>query len=315
MQRFLVRRFFFGIFAMVGATIIVFGLAHAKEDPVNVLFRPEGYGVTKEQIEAYKKRWGLDKPLIVQYFVWLRNVLTGDLGRSIQDTRPVTDILRSRMGATFQLAIAAWVFGTALGVPLGVLSAVKRGTLWDYIGRGFALFGQALPPFWVGIMGILIFSVWLGLLPTSTRGVNEPIPTQVRHFILPTIVLGWLPAATYLRLTRSAMLEVLDSEYIKLARAKGVTSWKVIWKHAFRNALIQPLTVAALLLAGFLEGAVLVENVFAWPGIGRVAVDAVSQSDFPVLSGAVLLFALIYVVMNLVADLTYAYIDPRIRYR
>jgi len=192
-----------------------------------------------------------------------------------------------------------------------VLSAVKRGTVWDYLGRGFALFGQALPPFWIGIVGVLIFSVQLGWLPAAFKGDG----ISIKHFILPAITVGWVAAAGYLRLTRSAMLEVLDSEYIKLARAKGLSNRTVIWKHAFKNAVIPLLTYSVLLLAGLLNGAVVAEVVFAWPGLGRVAlVQAVNNNDFPLLTGAVLVFVLIYLVLNFVTDVLYAFIDPRIRY-
>ncbi len=315
MARFLARRLLFTVISLLGATLMVFGLSHVKEDPSYVFFGPESYGVTKEQIEFQKKKWGLDRPFFVQYGIWLGRVATGDLGKSISTSRPVADLLLERAGATFQLAVAAWIFGTVVGIPLGVLSAVQRGTVWDYLGRGLALFGQALPAFWVAIVSILIFAVWLGLLPAATRGAGEPFVTQIRHFVLPTIVLGSAPLAGYLRITRSSMLEVLDSEYIKLAKAKGVANTRVVWKHALRNALIQPLTVAALLLAGFLDGSVLVESVFAWPGLGQLAVQAVNTTDFPVLSGAVLFFTAIFLFMNILADITYAIVDPRIRYQ
>jgi len=313
MQRFLLRRLVFAVLSFIGATLAVFSLAHAKEDPVN-LFIKEGYFVAPEVLDNLRKKWGLDKPLLVQYFIWLKNVGTGDLGRSVQNNRKVFDIMKERWGATIQLAVAAWIFGTFIGIPLGILSAKKRGSFWDYLARGLALFGQSLPAFWIGLVGILIFSVWLQWLPVATRGVGEPFFQQMKHYILPSIVLGWAPMAAYLRLTRSAMLEVLDSEYVKLARAKGVSGTVVVWKHAFRNALIQPLTVAALVLAGFMDGAVLVELIFAWPGVGRVAVEAVTQNDFTVITGSVLLFTAMFVVFSFIADITYVLIDPRIRY-
>ncbi len=314
MQRFVARRFVFGILTLVAATIIVFSLSRAAGDPLLLYAKPGGYGISEEQRAALAKKLGLDKPLIVQYFMWLGRTLKGDLGKTILDERPVSRVIREKIGATVQLGVAAWIFATALGVPLGVLSAVKRGTMWDYIGRSFALFGQGLPVFWIGIMAVLIFAVQLGLLPSGTRQVDGPFLSKLKYYILPTITLGWLPAASYLRLTRSAMLEVLDSEFIKFARSKGVGSWRVIRKHAFRNALIPPLTVSALVLASFLEGSVIVESIFAWPGIGRMAVESVWNNDFPLLTGAVLLFGAIYVVMNFVADVAYAYVDPRIRY-
>ncbi len=188
---------------------------------------------------------------------------------------------------------------------------MKRGSIWDYFGRGFALFGQALPVFWVGIMLILIFSVQLRWLPTGTLGESG---NSVKHFILPTITLGWIAAASYLRLVRSAMLEILDSEFIKLARAKGVSNFKVIWKHAFRNALIAPLTFSSLLLTAFITGAVVTESIFSIPGLGRLAVGAIFDNDFPVMVGVVLVFTFMYVTLNFLTDLLYAMIDPRIRY-
>ena len=300
---------------MLGATLLVFSLAHAKEDPINLFIQADSGFIAPETIEALRKKWGLDRPFVIQYFSWLGNTLRGDLGRSVQTQRPVVKTLSERWGATLQLAAAAWIFGTLTGIPLGILSAIKRGTIWDYFGRTLALFGQSLPPFWIGLVGIWIFGVWLEWLPIFGRGTGEPFFEQAKHYVLPTLVLGWAPMAGYLRITRSAMLEVMDSEYIKLARAKGVSNTKVVWKHAFRNALIQPLTIAALLLAGFMDGAVLVELIFAWPGVGRISVEAVNQNDFTIISGTVFLFTALYVAMSLVADLLYTVVDPRIRYR
>jgi ABC-type dipeptide/oligopeptide/nickel transport system permease component len=246
--------------------------------------------------------------------MWLGNALTGDLGNSLVDRRPVTRLLLERAPATIQLAIAGWVVATIVGIPLGVLSAVKRASIWDYLGRFFALFGQATPAFWFGIVAILIFSVVLGWLPTSTRPTDVPLTTQIKHFILPTMVLAWGPAAGYLRLTRSAMLEVLDSEYIKLARAKGVRGPAVVWRHAFKNALIPPVTVSVLLLAGYLNGAAVVEIIFAWPGLGRLALDSLYDNDFPLLTGSVLLITLLYLAAYFISDVIYVILDPRIRY-
>ena len=292
MRRFLVRRFLFILLSAFTVTIVVFTLSRTMGDPL-LLYAKEGYGRTPEQMDALREYLGLNRPLVVQYFMWLGNALTGDLGNSLVDRRPVTRLLLERAPATIQLAIAGWALATIVGIPLGVLSSVKRATIWDYLGRTFALFGQATPAFWFGIVAILIFSVMLGWLPTSTRPTDVPLTTQLKHFILPTVVLAWGPAAGYLRLTRSAMLEVLDSEYIKLARAKGVTSWAVIWKHAFKNALIPPVTVSVLLLAGYLNGATVVELIFAWPGLGRLALDSLYNNDFPLLTGSVLMITLL----------------------
>ncbi len=314
MRRFLLRRLLFGLFALFSATVIVFTISRLAGDPILLYSSKAGYGKTEEQIQSLKEKLGLDRALTVQYFVWVGAVVRGDFGRSLVGDRLVTKVIREKIGATFQLGVGAWLFATAVGIPLGVLSAVRRGSPWDYLGRGFALFGQALPTFWVGMMGILLFAVTLDILPAATRPTGAPLSTQVKHLIMPVIVLGWLPAATYLRLTRSAMLDVLHSEFITLARGKGVSSARLIWKHAFRNALIPPLTVSALLLAGFINGSVVVETVFAWPGIGRLAVQSVWDNDFPVLTATVLLFALFNVVLNFCADVLTVTVDPRIRY-
>ncbi len=317
MYAFLARRLLYALLSVVAATAIVFALSRMAGDPRLLYAKPGGYGVSEEQYEALGKKLGLDKPLVVQYFMWLGRMLRGDMGKTLLDEKPVSRVLQEKIGATLQLGLAAWLFATIVGVPLGVVSAVRRGTLLDYLARGFALFGQALPAFWVGIIAILLFAVHLGWFPSGTRGIHRGFPLawdNIRFYILPAVTLGWLAAAGYLRLTRSAMLDILDSEFIKLARAKGVTSLKIIWKHAFRNALIPPLTFSALLMAGFITGAVVVETVFAWPGLGRLAVEAVNNNDFPVLTGSVLLFTVIFITMNLLADLAYGYIDPRIRY-
>ncbi len=311
MYRFLVRRFLYSILALIGATVLVFSLSRVVGDPRLVYAQEGGYGITEEQWELLGKKLGLDKPVIVQYGIWLGNTARGDLGNSLMDQRPVTQIVVSRIGATFKLALVAWIFATVVGIPLGVLSAVKRSSFWDYLGRGFAIFGQTLPPFWVGIMGILIFAVKLGWLPSSYQyeeGLN------LKSYVLPGLTLGWLAAAGYTRLTRSAMLEILDSEFIRLAKAKGVNSTLVIWKHGFRNAIIPPLTLSSLILGGFITGTVVVETVFSWPGLGRLAVEATIDNDFALMTGCMLLFTLMYVAINFVTDVLYAYADPRIRY-
>ncbi|MDA1280615.1 MAG: ABC transporter permease [Chloroflexi bacterium] len=315
MRKYLIQRFFFGVLSLVAATLIVFVLSRAQGDPLLLYAKPGGYGVTPEQIEALSKKLALDKPLIVQYLIWLGRVVRGDLGQTLLAERDVSKVIGEKIGATVQLGILAWFFATLVGVPLGVLSAVKRGSAWDYIGRAFALFGQAAPVFFLGIIGILVFAVQLHWLPAGTRPIHDPFwPNQAKSLVMPTIALGWLPAAVYLRLTRSAMLEVLDSEYVKLARAKGASGSSVIWRHAFRNALIPPITVSALVLVGFLEGSVVIESVFAWPGIGRMAVESIHNNDFPLLTGVILMFAVLYVVGSFLADVAYTMVDPRIRY-
>ena len=316
MTRFLIRRVYFAFFSMFAATIIVFGLSRAAGDPL-LLYAQQGggYGLSPEQRVNIEKYLGLDKPLMVQYFVWLGNALRGNLGQTLLDRTAVTKLIKQKLGATAQLAASAWIFAVITGIPLGVLSATRRGGVWDYLGRAVALFGQALPQFWIGIMFIVIFAVQLDWLPSNGRGYPEDsLWVQVKHFILPTVTLGWLGTATYVRLTRSAMLEVLDTEFVKLARAKGVSSRQVIWKHAFRNAPIPPITDSSLFLAGFITGATVVELVFSWPGIGRLALTAVTNNDFALLTGIVLFFAVAYIFFNFVADVLYGFVDPRIRY-
>jgi len=312
MRRFLLRRFIFVIISLFGATVVMFSLTRMAQDP-RVLFVPTGgYGITQEQWDNLGKKMGFDKPVVVQYFLWVGRLLRGDFGESLGENVPVRGLITGRLGATAQLALGGWILTILIGLPLGVLSAIKRGTFWDYIGRGFAIFGQALPPFWVGIMLIVLFSVVLHWLPAAGKGEGWAI----KSFILPCVTLGWYPAANILRLTRSSMLEILDSEYIKFARAKGVREWVVIWKHSLKNALIPPLTSALLLMAGFIHGTLIVEYVFAWPGLARLAMyRAVYDNDFPLLLGSVVVFVLVFLLTALIADIAYGYIDPRIRYQ
>lgn len=304
MQRFIIRRLLYLIVVILATTIFVFALSRMAGDPRH-LFLTE-YS-TKADWEAWGREMGLDRPLVVQYGIWLSKATRGDFGKSLRDQVNALDVIIDRIPGTLQLSAGAFAFTMLVGIPLGVLSAVKRGTPWDYIGRTFALFGQALPAFWLGIMLILVFAVQLDLLPTGRRG-------GWNHYVLPSVTLGWGTAAGLLRLVRSSMLEVLDSEYIKFARAKGVNTWSVTWKHAFRNAIIPPLTFAGLIFAAFLTGAVVTETVFSWPGLGRLAIQAVFNNDFPVLTGVVMLFTVVYVAVNFLVDILYAYIDPRIRY-
>ena len=310
MTRFIIRRVAYMILTMVVATLLVFSLSRVVGDPRLLYVQEGGYGLSPEAWDALGVKLHLDKPVAVQYLYWLRDAVQLDLGDSMLDRKPVSEILYDALGPTLQLAFFGWIFATAVGIPLGVLSAVKRGSVWDYLGRGIALLGQTLPVFWVGIMGILIFAVQLRWLPVGTM----PDEFSFKHFIMPAITLGWFSAAGYLRLTRSAMLDVMDSEYIKLARAKGVNSTMVLWKHAFRNAIIAPPTFSSLVLAGFITGAIVTETVFSWPGLGRLAFTAVDDNDFPLIVGLMLLFTFMFLVVNLITDILYAYVDPRIRY-
>lgn len=306
MRKLLIRKLAAIVVTLFGLTILVFSLSHATGDP-RYLYMTQYTRSTSEAWAAQGKAMGLDRPLLVQYAIWVGKAVRGDFGNSVYYQRNSLQMIMEALPATFQLSGISFLFAIALGMSLGVLSAVKRSTVWDYLGRGFALLGQSVPPFWIAIVLVLIFSVQLDLLPTSRRG-------DWRHFVLPVVTLGWLPAAGLLRLTRSSMLEVLDSEYVKLARAKGVGSAKIVWKHAFRNALIAPLTFAMILLAGFMTGTVVVETVFAWPGIGRLAVNAALNTDFPLVTGLALVFGVMFLLASLVADVLYGVLDPRIRY-
>lgn len=310
MRTFLLRRLGFSLISLFGATFVVFSLSRIASDPIHLYASPEGYGRTPEQLDALKRKLGLDQPFFVQYIIWVGDVVQGDMGRSLIGDRPVTTVITEKLSATVQLAIAGWAVATFVGIPLGVLSAIKRGTIWDYVGRFIALFGQAIPNFWFAIMGVLVFSVWFEILPSGFKGEGF----SIKHFIMPTVVVATGSMAGYLRMTRSSVLEVLDSEFVKLARAKGVTNRVVIWKHVFRNALIQPITISTVLLAGLLNGTLVAEAVFAWPGLGRAMLEAVRANDFPVLMAGVLIFVIIYIVFSLIADLLYAVVDPRIRY-
>lgn len=310
MFNFLARRFFSSLISVIGATVAIFVLIQFHNDPRELFVPDSGYGISQEQWDALGERMGLNDPLWKQYVDWVGRVLRGDLGVSLARDRAVTELLGGKIGATVQLAVGSWVFAIALGIPMGVLAAVKRGTLWDYIGRGLAIVGQAAPPFVTALVAIWIFAVWLEWLPAGGRTPEF----NWKEYILPCTALGWGAAASLMRLTRSSMLEVLDSEYIRLARAKGVNWNWVIYKHALRNALIVPVTSALLTFSGWLNGALVVEIVFSWPGIGYEALyRAVNDNDFPLLLGTVFIFILIYLVFATIADIAYTIIDPRVR--
>ena len=310
MRRFIIRRFVFSLVSIVIATLAVFLLSRAQGDPL-LLYATSGYGLTAESEVALRKKLALDRPVPVQYALWLGRTLKGDMGETILDRKPVARVVLARLPSTLHLGAAAFFLSFLVGIPLGVLSAVKRGTIWDYIGRFFALLGQAVPQFWLGLVLIMLFAVKWQIFPAGLKGEGL---WDVKYLVLPTITLASSGFAFYMRITRTAMLEVLDSEYVRLSRAKGVGNNKVIWKHAFKNAFIQPLTGMTLGLTFFLTGSVLVETIFAWPGMGQMAITAVNNNDFPVLQGVVFFFTILFVGMTFITDLLYAYIDPRIRY-
>jgi peptide/nickel transport system permease protein len=304
MQRYIVVRLVQGIITLLILSLAVFLSVHLTGDPALYLLGPEG---TQQDYEQLKKNLGLDKPLPVQYASFLGDIVRGDFGTSHITGQPARKTLMERFPATLQLAGAAFLLTMIVGIPLGVASAVKRDTIIDQFGKFFAVLGIATPHFWVAIMLILLFGAILGWLPTFGRG-------GIEHFILPTVVLAWGGMAGIVRLVRSSMLEVLDSEYVKFARVKGLSENMVIYKHALKNAVIPALTFGGLTLAGLLNGSVAIEVVFAWPGIGRLMLQGINQRDFPIIQATVLAAGFFYIVISLIVDILYAYVNPRIRY-
>jgi peptide/nickel transport system permease protein len=305
MQRYIVRRLLQAVITLFLVSVIVFILGRLTGDPVALLLTEYS---TLEDKELLTKQLGLDKPLPEQYAIFIGNALRGDLGRSIRGERaPAVELILERLPATVKLAATAVLVSFLIGLPLGVITAVKKGSFLDTIFRILALLGQAAPVFWLGIVAMYVFSVQLGLLPTSGYGKPE-------QFVLPVFTMSCFMVAAFLRLTRSGMSEALDSEYIKLARIKGLSETIVIWKHALRNSLIPVVTYMGTIFGRMVTGTVVVETIFAWPGIGRLAFESVMLRDFPVLQAVVLFMAAAFLSINLVVDVLYAYIDPRIRY-
>ena len=310
MQRYILVRLSQSFLVLFAVSIIIFGLARLSGNPLDLLV-PED--AEPEDIVDMERKWGLDRPLHVQYFTFLSNALRGDFGKSLRYTdKDAMQMVMQRFPATLLLAGLALVISTTIAVPVGILSALKKDTPADFTAKIFALLGQSAPSFWVGIMLMWIFAVELGWLPTS--GTGEPGFDRVVHLLLPALSIGWYQVAALMRLVRSSMLEVLDSEFIKLARIKGVTETRVVWKHALRNAAIAPITLFGLLVAQLVTGTVVTETVFAYPGVGLLAVDAIRYRDFQVMQTIVVVFAVIFVGVNLMVDIIYAYVDPRIRY-
>jgi peptide/nickel transport system permease protein len=263
---------------------------------------------TSEDIAHLRAKWGLDKPLYAQYGVWLKNAVRGDFGTSYAfGGKSAMEMVASRFPATLKLGGLAVLIALAIGVPLGVMAAVKKDSFLDYQGKALAFLGQSVPSFWLGIMIMWLFAVQLGWLPTSGKGGLD-------HMIMPAFTLGLFQVAAMVRLIRSSMLDVLDTEYVKLARIKGISEWKVVWKHCLRNAFIAPLTYFGIIIGALFTGTVIIETVFSWPGVGQLAVGAVRSRDFQVLQAVVVIGSAIHIGANLVVDILYAYLDPRIRY-
>jgi peptide/nickel transport system permease protein len=303
--RYILNRALQGIVALLIASLLIFFLARLTGDPIASMV---GENTTPEQIEQIRTHFGLNQPLYVQYWKYISNAVTGDLGMSLLYTgRQVSDVIIARAPATLKLAGVAIVLSLGLSIPLGILSAIKRERWQDQIFKGVAMFGQAAPQFWFGIMAILLFSVKLGWLPPGGYGGFE-------SYILPAISLTFFPMAGILRFTRSAMLDTLGSDYVRLAKIKGAPERSVVYKHAFSNAAIPVVTVIGLILPNMVMGAVVTESVFSWPGVGRLAYQAVTYRDFPMIQGITLIAVALFVIVNLLVDIVYVYLDPRVRY-
>lgn len=306
MQRYIARRFLQSLLAIWVMSLIVFSLARVTGNPLDVMLPMEA---GPEEYERVSKHWGLDQPLYVQYAIFLSKAVRGDFGDSWKwHGYSAMGLVGQRLPATLQLAGFALFISIVIALPIGVMAAVMKGTAWDSVAKIIALLGQSLPGFWLGIVLMWIFAVHLGWLPTSGRG-------GIQYMILPAITLGWFQVAVLMRLVRSSMLEVLDSEFVKLTRIKGVPEWKVIWKHCLRNASIAPLTFFAIIAGVLMTGSVVTESVFSWPGTGLLVVDAVRARDFQVVQAVVIVFSGIFIFTNLMVDILYAYIDPRIRFQ
>lgn len=306
MRAFILRRIGIGILTLLVVSIVVFLLSRMIGNPVNMFL---DVSATPEDRARLAASMGLDKPLYTQYLVFMRRILLhGDLGRSLSQNRPVTEVFFSRFWNTIELGAVSFLISMAISLPIGVLAAVRRDSWWDLFAKGFVLFGQALPHFWLGIMLILIFSVKLNLVPPAGKG--GPLT-----FILPAITLGWGSAAGVTRLVRSAMLEILSSDFIRTARSKGLPEFTVLTRHALKNALIPTVAYfSVVLVRAFVIGSIVVETVFGWPGIGRLAYDVTLGRDFPMIQGLVLMIAVIVILANLACEILYGWLDPRIRY-
>ena len=303
MKRYIARRAGYAVLSLFLLSVTIFLFVRLTGDPAALLVEP---GAAPGDIAAIHHQFGLDRPLYVQYVLFMWSLFHGELGQSFYYQTPVMGLYLSRLPNSLELASVAMLFSLVIGIPAGILAAVHVGHFWDSAGKLFTLLGLSMPSFWVGLLLILLFSVYLGWLPSSGAGTPW-------HLIMPAFALGWYFAAAHMRLTRSSMLEVLGSEYIKLARIKGLPQILVIAKHAFKNALIPVMTLAGINLVLMINVAVVVETVFAWPGIGRLLYEGIAFRDFPVVQGCVILGGAMIVIVNLFIDIVYAFVDPRIR--
>ena len=303
MLAYVVRRLGQAVFVLVGVTALSFGTLFLSGDPT-ILMASETW--TREQMEEFRHQMGFDRPWFVQYLDFLGKAVRGDFGVSLRQQQPTIKLIAERMPATLQLAGASMAIAICVGVPLGVGAATRRGSVWDNLLMLGGLLGQSLPVFWLGLLMILVFAVGLGWFPVAGTGGPQ-------YLVLPAVTLGMFSTAYIARMTRSSMLEVLGRDYVRTARAKGLGRTNIVVGHALRNALIPLVTVIGLQFGALLGGAVITETIFAWPGVGRLTIQAIQSKDLPLVQACVLLLAVIFVVVNLVVDLLYAYLDPRIR--
>lgn len=302
-MNFIVRRLVHGALTLFAVTIVVFSLSRLSGDPLSLIMDPSA---TAADRAAELSRLGLDRSYVVQYLIFVGNALRGDFGDSIFYKAPAFGVFMDYFPATLELSLVALFISVAVAIPLGVMSAVYKDSVFDTAAKAFALTGQSAPIFWIALMFVLVFSVTLGWLPTSGRG-------GIEHLILPAVTLGWYSNAFLMRVTRSSMLDVLDADYIRLARLEGLPERRIVWVHALKNAATTIVTTLGLLTISLVTGAVVTETVFAWPGVGRLIVESIFHRDFPVVQAAVTIIAAVVILINLSVDLIYAYIDPRIR--
>lgn len=305
MKGYVLSRLLSGIVVVFLALTAVFFMLRLSGDPV-LLFAP--MDTSKTNLEEIRERMGFNDPLLVQYGRFMANAVQGDFGDSTRERRPAMDVVLDRLPATLELGGLALLIAVAVGIPLGIMSATRYGSIWDILARIVAVVGQAVPGFWLGVLLMLLFAVRLNWLPTSGRG-------GIDHIILPAVTLSALSMARYARLTRSTMLDVLGQDYMRTARAKGLTGRVILWRHALKNASISLITMTGLEIGSLIGGAVVIEQVFAWPGMGRVTVQSLLNRDFAVVTAAVVLFAVMYTLANLLADIAYGWVNPQVKLR
>ncbi len=303
-SRYLIKRIIGSIIAIFGAVTIVFFLIRISGDPVRLMLPMEA---TEAQVEALRQSLGFNDPVLVQYGHFLVNILHGDFGTSLHYGQPALGLILERLPATIQLSVVAILLASVIGILAGIICAVRRNGIFDMLANFLVLIGQSIPVFWLSILLILVLSVMHPIFPTSGRG-------GMMSLVLPSIALAAYPAATVTRLMRSSLMEVMGEDYIRTARAKGVAKWGVVFKHALRNAFIPVLTVIGLEFGVMLGGAVVTETIFAWPGVGRLMIQAVYNRDFPLVQACVLVISMIFVFVNLMVDISYSLFDPRIKY-